>query len=86
MCLAVPGQIIEILSEEELARKGKVSFGGVVKEIDLSFVPEAGLGAWVIVHVGFAISVLDEDEALETFHYLDQLGALDEIGVPEVVA
>lgn len=78
MCLAVPGQIQTITSEAELARKGRVSFGGVLKDVDLSFVPEAGVGDWVIVHVGFAISKLDEEEAMETFRYLDEIGAVDE--------
>lgn len=86
MCLAVPGQIKTITSEAELARKGKVSFGGVLKDIDLSFVPEAGVGDWVIVHAGFAISRLDEDEALETFRYLDQIGELEGFGAAEPVA
>jgi hydrogenase expression/formation protein HypC len=86
MCLAVPGQIKTITSEAELSRKGKVSFGGVLKDIDLSFVPEAQVGDWVIVHVGFAISKLDEEEAMETFRYLDEIGALDEPGTVEPVA
>lgn len=74
MCLAVPGQIMNISGEEPIERVGKVSFGGVIKEASLAYVPEAKVGDYVIVHVGFALSVLDEEEANQVFDYLKQLG------------
>ena len=69
MCLAIPGRI---LSAEgvEFARTGRVDFGGIVKEINLAYVPEAEIGDYVLVHVGFAISVLDETEARRVFEHL----------------
>ncbi|MBZ8181094.1 HypC/HybG/HupF family hydrogenase formation chaperone [Oscillatoria salina] len=70
MCLAVPGKIVTILENpqdnSELLRKGKVSFGGVLKEVSLAYVPEAKVGDYVIVHVGFALSILDPEEAQRT--------------------
>lgn len=72
MCLAVPGKIISI-EGEDLNRMGRVSFGGVVKSVSLAYVPEAGIGDYVVVHVGFAISKLDLHEAEQTLHYLEQL-------------
>jgi len=74
MCLSVPGQLVAISSFEDnlLARTGKVSFGGVYKEVSLAYVPEARVGDYVLVHVGFAISVVDQDEAKFVFDYLKQ--------------
>lgn len=66
MCLAIPGQIIEIQEAEPLNRKGRVQFGGVVREVQLGYVPEARVGDYVNVHVGFALSVIDPEEAAET--------------------
>ncbi|MGX2038674.1 HypC/HybG/HupF family hydrogenase formation chaperone [Methylocaldum sp. MU1018] len=63
MCLAVPGQIVSLSEAPPLERTGRVSFGGVVKEISLAFTPDAAVGDYVIVHAGFAISRLDEAEA-----------------------
>lgn len=80
MCLAIPGKITAISAQlDETFRMGSVSFGGIRKEINLSMVPEAKLGDYVLVHVGVAISVVDEDEALKTFEYLQQLGELEEL-------
>ena len=79
MCLAVPGKIIEITNDEPLMRTGKVSFGGIVKEINLSYVPEANLDNYVIVHAGFALNILDESEAQEVFKYLKEIGDLAEL-------
>ena len=73
MCLAVPGKIESIIGEEPMTRKGRVNFGGIVKEVFLAYVPEAGIGDYVIVHVGFAISKINEQEAQRTLEYLDQL-------------
>ena len=78
MCLAVPGQLTSI-SGEDLNRTGKVSFGGVVKEVSLAYVPEAQVGDYVIVHVGFALSVVDEAEAQRVFGYLEEMGELGEL-------
>ena len=78
MCLAVPGKIVELTEDEPLARRGKVDFGGVVKAINLSLVPEAGMGDYVLVHVGVAIGRVDEREALRVFEYLREIGELEE--------
>ncbi|MCK5579678.1 MAG: HypC/HybG/HupF family hydrogenase formation chaperone [Candidatus Omnitrophica bacterium] len=78
MCLAIPGKILNITGDDELDRQGKVSFGGVVKEVSLAYVPEANVGDYAIVHAGFAISLVDEQEALKVFEYLEQMGELDE--------
>jgi hydrogenase expression/formation protein HypC len=81
MCLAVPGKVISINDADPLFRTGKVNFGGIVKEVNLAYTPEAQLGDYVIVHVGFALSVVDPDEAARVFAYLaqmDELGELEE--------
>lgn len=78
MCLAVPGKILSI-SGEDFARMARVSFGGIVKEVSLVYVPEACEGQYVLVHVGFAISVVDEAEAMRTFEVLKQMGELAEL-------
>ena len=72
MCLAIPGRVVEIDGSVE-PRMGKVSFGGIRKEVCLDWVPGVRVGDYVIVHVGFALSVLDEKEALETLSLLDQI-------------
>ena len=76
MCLAVPGKVMEITGDDPLMRAGKVSFGGILKEVNLACVPEVQLGDYVIVHAGIAISVLDEKEAAITLEYLDQINLL----------
>lgn len=81
MCLAVPGKIVSINGQDEL-RAGDVSFGGIVKRVNLAYVPEAGIGDYVMVHVGFAISVVDETEAQNTLQYLEQMGELAELEPP----
>jgi len=73
MCLAVPGKVLSITDATSLMRLGTVSFGGIVKEVSLAYVPEAQVGDYVIVHVGFAISRLDEQEAARVFAYLQQM-------------
>lgn len=76
MCLAIPGRIEEIRGESLLERTGKIDFGGARKEVCLAYVPEANVGDYVIVHAGFAISVLDEEEArltLEDFRRIAEL-------------
>jgi hydrogenase expression/formation protein HypC len=79
MCLAIPGKIASITGEEPLMRMGKIDFGGVLKEASLAYVPEARVGDYVIVHVGFAISRLDEDEAHKVFEYLKEMEELSEL-------
>ena len=79
MCLAVPGKILSVSGEDPLLRAGRVAFGGVVKEVNLSCVPEAGVGDYVIVHVGMAISKVDEDEAAKIFTYLEAMKELEEL-------
>ena len=79
MCLAIPGKIESISGQEPFTRSGKVNFGGIYKEVNLAYVPEAQIGDYVIVHVGFAISRLDETEAQKVFSYLKQMGDLSEL-------
>jgi hydrogenase expression/formation protein HypC len=79
MCLAIPGKIERITGDEPLSRVGKINFGGVVKEASLAYVPEARVGDYVIVHVGFALGIVDEAEALKIFDYLKQMDGLTEL-------
>lgn len=80
MCLSIPGKLIEITGQlDETFRTGKVSFDGVVKEVSLTLVPEANVGDYVLVHVGAAISTIDEDEAKKTFELLKQLNELHDL-------
>jgi hydrogenase expression/formation protein HypC len=78
MCLAVPGKILST-SGEDFARMAKVSFGGIIKDVSLVYVPEAGEGNYVLVHVGYAISIVDEVEAVRTFEILEKMGELEEL-------
>ncbi len=77
MCLAVPGQV-QVVYEANGARMGKVNFGGVVKDVCLACVPEIEVGDYTIVHVGFAISKIDEQSALETLKVFEEMGILEE--------
>jgi len=79
MCLAIPGKIESISNEDALMRQGRVNFGGIVKEVSLAYVPEAQVGDYVIVHVGFALSKIDEQEANQTFKYLKEIGEIEEL-------
>ncbi|SNR68162.1 hydrogenase expression/formation protein HypC [Lutibacter agarilyticus] len=80
MCLSIPGKLIAITSQlDEVFRVGKVSFDGIIKEVSLTLVPEANVGDYVLVHVGAAISTIDEDEAKKTFDLLKQLDELHEL-------
>ena len=80
MCLAIPGKVISIdTSQSGTFRTGKVSFGGIIKEVNLSMVPDALIDDYVLVHVGVAISKVDEKEALITLDYFKQIGELDEL-------
>jgi hydrogenase expression/formation protein HypC len=80
MCLGIPGRIIEMNGGEGVSSAGKVDFGGILKEVSLAFVPEARVGDYVVVHVGFAIARLDEAEASRVFEYLDGMGELTVLG------
>ena len=79
MCLAIPGKIKSISGDDILTRTGKVDFGGILKEVSLAYVPEAQIGDYVIVHVGFAISLLDQEEAQKVFEYLREMDELSEL-------
>lgn len=79
MCLAVPGRVVEIIDGGDIAfRVARVDFGGIRKDINLAYTPEAKIGKYVLVHVGFAISVIDEVEAQRIFKYLEEMGGLRE--------
>jgi hydrogenase expression/formation protein HypC len=82
MCLAIPGKVTSIAGEDPLTRIGKVDFGGILKEASLAYVPEVKIGDYVIVHVGFAIGQVDEDEAKKVFEYLREMEELAEIKEP----
>ena len=77
MCLGIPGKIVDIYQRDGLPM-GRVDFGGVMKEVCLAYVPEAKIGDYTVIHVGFALNILDEAEALETLDLLRQIGAVEE--------
>ncbi len=79
MCLAVPGEVLTVVGDDPLTRQGRVSFGGIVREINLALVPEAGVGDYVLVHVGIAIGTVDAGEAARIFEHLRELGELTEL-------
>jgi len=77
MCLGIPGKITEIYEKESL-QMGKIDFNGVMKEVCLAYVPEAQVGQYALIHVGFAIGLMDEEEAMETLDLLRQVAGLEE--------
>jgi hydrogenase expression/formation protein HypC len=80
MCLAIPGKIISMnTTVDDLLRTAKVSFSGILKDVNLSMTPEAKTGDYVLVHVGVAISIVDEQEANKIFSYLTEMGEVDEL-------
>jgi len=79
MCLGVPGKVLSMETNSIGMTMGKVSFGGVAKEVCLAYVPEAQIGDYVIVHAGFALNKLDEEEAMEVFELLKQMGEMEEV-------
>ena len=79
MCLAVPGKIISIEGEDPIVRTGRVSFGGIIRKVSLAYIPDATLEEYVLVHAGFAISRIDEDEANKILGYLEQMNELEEL-------
>lgn len=78
MCLAVPGRVLAAGGQDGLMRSGRVDFGGIVKEVSLAFLPEAVVGDYVLVHVGFAIARVDEEEAARTLEHLREIGLLED--------
>ena len=85
MCLAVPGKIVD-LYENHGIRMAKVDFGGITREACLEYIPGANLGNYVLVHVGFAISLIDEEEAARTYQYLREMDQLGEVTSPDIDA
>jgi hydrogenase expression/formation protein HypC len=83
MCLAIPGKVVEIVTREGL-HMARVQFGGVTREVCLDYVPETQVGDYVLVHVGFAISRVDEEEARRTYEALAELDQLGELEIPEI--
>jgi len=83
MCLAIPGKVISTYEQGGM-HMAKVQFGGVVREACLEYVPETQVGQYVLVHVGFAISTIDEEEAQRTYEALAELGQLSELDSPDV--
>jgi hydrogenase expression/formation protein HypC len=79
MCLAVPGKLVSVEGDDPMFRSGRVSFGGSVREVNLAYVPEARVGDYVLVHVGFAISTVDEEEARQVFEYLREMDELADL-------
>jgi hydrogenase expression/formation protein HypC len=82
MCLAIPGKVIEVFDAQGL-RMARADFGGTIRKVCLEHLPEAGLGDYVLVHVGFALSKVDPEEAQRTYRFLEELGQLDEMQIPE---
>jgi len=79
MCLAIPGRIESIDAADVNLKMARVRFGGIIKQVSLAYTPEAHVGDYVIVHVGFAISLLDEKEAQQVFEYAQQIGELEQL-------
>jgi hydrogenase expression/formation protein HypC len=84
MCLAIPGKLIEISENPEGVRMGKANFGGIVKQVCLEYTPEVNIGDYVLVHVGFALSKVDEDVATRTYLLLEDMKQLSELDEYEV--
>ena len=84
MCLAIPGKLIEVSEDAHGVRMGKANFGGIVKQVCLEYTPEADAGDYVLVHVGFALGIVDEEEAARTYKLLEEMEQLAELDVPDV--
>lgn len=82
MCLGVPGQVVQVDRNDLGLTMGQVRFGGITKEVCLAYTPDVRPGEWVLVHVGFAISQLDEEHAKEVFRTLEAMGDLGDLGPP----
>jgi hydrogenase expression/formation protein HypC len=83
MCLGVPGKVLEILPDASGMTMGRVSFAGITKEVRLAYTPEVEVGEYVVVHVGFAISKIDETEAQEVFKFLEEMDELGELDIEQ---
>ena len=83
MCLGVPGRIVQIVEDPIGMPMGDVSFGGIKKKVGLAYTPEAEVGDYVVVHVGFAISKIDEAEARKVFEFLEEMGELEELDIAQ---
>jgi hydrogenase expression/formation protein HypC len=81
MCLGIPGKVIKTFLEHDVLM-GKVDFSGVIKQVCLEHVPQIEIGQYVLVHVGFALSLINEDEAQRVFEFLAQMDQLDELTTP----
>lgn len=77
MCLAIPGRVASISGDDPIMRVGRIDFGGIVKEINLAYVPEARVGDYVLVHVGFALTLIDEAEAERVYEQLNEIAAIE---------
>ena len=84
MCLAIPGKLIEITTDANGVRMGRANFGGIVKQVCLEYTPEVENGDYVLVHVGFALSKVDEAEAARTYQALERMEQLTELDIPDV--
>jgi hydrogenase expression/formation protein HypC len=85
MCLGIPGKVVHTYREHDVLM-GRVDFGGVFKQVCLEHVADVRVGQYVLVHVGFALSKIDEDEARRVFEFLEQMNQLDELSAGEAVA
>lgn len=84
MCLAIPGKLVQIERDAQGVLMGKANFGGIVKQVCLEYTPDAVVGEYLLVHVGFALSKVDEEEAARTYKALEELQQLGELDVPDV--
>jgi hydrogenase expression/formation protein HypC len=82
MCLGVPGKVIDVFERDGI-RMGTVDFGGIRREACLAFEPDVGIGSYVVIHVGFAISMVDEEEAARSYALLEEMGNLENIDLPQ---
>jgi hydrogenase expression/formation protein HypC len=83
MCLAIPGKVLEIETNAEGVRMGRANFGGIVKQVCLEYTPDVTKGDYVLVHVGFALSKVDEEEAARTYQLLEEMKQLGELDAPD---
>ena len=83
MCLGVPGKVVETYENEVGMVMGKVNFSGIIKEVCMAYIPDIQVDDYVVVHVGFAISKVDEKEAMEVFEFLRQMDELGELDIPQ---
>ena len=84
MCLAIPGKLIDITVDPNGVKMGRANFGGIVKQVCLEYTPEVNPGDYVLVHVGFALNKVDEEEAERTYKLLQEMDQLQELDVPSI--